>query len=88
MYNTSVFCYHIYTPTTTKGGNTMALSDARKRANKKWNEANADRYERINLLVPKGSKEEIATAAEKVGESISQYMLTATRTRMDSEKEG
>lgn len=64
----------------------MAISDARKRANKKWNAANADRYERINLLAPKGQKEVIAAAATAAGESISQYMLTATQTRMDNEK--
>lgn len=65
----------------------MALSDARRRANKKWNDANQKiKYDRIGILAPKGTKEVIAAAAEAAGESISQYMLTATQTRMDSEK--
>ena len=66
----------------------MAISDAKKRANKKWNDANqAARYDRINVLAPKGQREVIAAAATAAGESISQYMLTATQTRMDKEKQ-
>lgn len=66
----------------------MAVSDAKKRANKKWNDANqAKRYDRINILIPKGQKELIAAAADKAGESISKYILTATRERMEREKE-
>ena len=65
----------------------MALSEARKRANKKWNDANADRYERINLLVPRGTKERIVTEAKNVGENISQYMLKATLKRMEKQEE-
>ena len=65
----------------------MAMSEARRRANKKWNDANADRYERINLIVPRGTKERIVTEAKRVGENISQYMLKATLTRMDKQEE-
>lgn len=44
----------------------MAISEARKQANKKWNDANMkDRYERIQLVVPKGKKE-IIQACVKV----------------------
>lgn len=66
----------------------MAMSDAKKRANKKWNDANqAARYDRITILTPKGRKDEITAAATRAGESVSQYILTATVARMESEKE-
>ena len=66
----------------------MANSEARKRARNKWNAANmAEKYDRINVLVPKGTKEAIAAAAVTAGESISQYILTATQARMDKEKQ-
>lgn len=64
----------------------MAISDAKKKANQKWNAANADRYERINLLVPKGQKAVVEAAAKRAGESISQYMLKATIARMEGDK--
>ena len=66
----------------------MAMSEAKRRANKKWNDANQkERYDRINVLVPKGAKETIAAAAATAGESISQYILTATQERMNKEKQ-
>ncbi len=66
----------------------MALSDAKRKANKKWNDANlTTRYDRINILVPKGQKAVIEEAAKQAGESISQYMLKAAQTRMESEQD-
>lgn len=65
----------------------MALSDAKKRANKKWNDANrAEKYDSLGLLIPKGQKAVIAEAAKKAGESISQYMYKATIARMEGDK--
>lgn len=66
----------------------MAMSEAKKKANKKWNDANMTaKYDRINILAPKGQKDVIAAAAERANESISQYMLIATKERMEREKE-
>ena len=66
----------------------MARSDAQRKATRAWNDANmATRYDRINLLVPKGQKEVIAEAAKRAGESISQYMLKAAQNRMQGEQD-
>ncbi len=56
----------------------MALSEARKRANKKWNDANMkERYNRIQILVPKGKKEIIQEKAKENGESVNAYINRA-----------
>ena len=63
------------------------LSEARKAANKKWNDANMkEKYDRIQLVVPKGEKEIIKSFADKSGESISAYIVEAVRRRMASEQ--
>lgn len=60
-------------------------SDAKRRASAKWNAANADRYERINLHCKAGTKAVIAAAATAAGENISQYMVNAAFQRMERE---
>ena len=46
-------------------------TEAKKRANKKWNDANLkDKYDRIQVVVPKGEKERIQTVAKQNGESV------------------
>ena len=61
----------------------MAISDARKRANKKWNDANmTQRYDRIQLVVPKGQKVNIQAAAEESGESLNGYINRAILCQM------
>ena len=51
------------------------LSDARKRANKKWNDENmAKKYDRIQLVVPKGRKADIEAYAKQKGESVNGLM--------------
>lgn len=53
----------------------MPISEARKRANKKWNDMNMKtRYDRIQLVVPKGRKAEIQAAAEKQGQSVNGFI--------------
>lgn len=48
-----------------------ALSEARKRANKKWNDANlAVKYDRIQVVVPKGRKATVEALAAERGESV------------------
>lgn len=60
----------------------MAISEARQRANHKWNEKNLDR---LQLVVRKGEKEQIKAAAEAAGESLNAYMVNATKQRMKQE---
>lgn len=56
----------------------MSLSEARKKANKKWNDANMkERYDRIQLVVPKGYKDTLKAHAEKQGESLNAFINRA-----------
>ena len=49
----------------------MPMSEAKRKANKKWNDANMKgRYDRIQLVVPKGKKELIQICAKSQGESV------------------
>lgn len=49
----------------------MPISEAKRQANKKWNDANMkERYDRIQLVVPKGKKELIQICAKGQGESV------------------
>ena len=53
----------------------MSLSEAKKRANKKWNDANLkERYDRIQLVTPKGKKEIIQSAAKDKGMSVNEFV--------------
>lgn len=60
----------------------MPLTEAQKKANKKWDQEN---LERIQLVVRTGEKEQIRAAAEAAGESLNHYMVTATKERMKRE---
>jgi hypothetical protein len=54
----------------------MPISDAHKKANKKWNDANMkERYDRIQIVVKKGEREKIKAAAEQNGESVSGFIV-------------
>lgn len=62
------------------------MSEAKRAANKKWNDANLkDKYDRIQLVVPKGDKDIIKAAADQAGESVSAYIAAAVRERMERE---
>ena len=51
------------------------LSDARKRANKKWNdETLSKKYDRIQLVVPKGRKADIEACAKAKGMSVNGWI--------------
>ena len=64
------------------------ISDARKRANKKWNDENqAKRYDRIQLVVPKGRKADIDKYARRQGESVNGLMNTLLRESMGMSEE-
>lgn len=65
----------------------MPLSEAKKRANKKWNDENMkERYDRIQLVVPKGEKETIQGAAQMQGQSVNAYIYEAVKQRMEREE--
>lgn len=65
----------------------MPLSDARKKANKKWNDANLkEKYDRIQLVVEKGKKEVIQAAAKAANESVNAYIYAAIVQRMEQEQ--
>lgn len=52
-----------------------AMSEAKKRANKKWNDANMkERYDRVQLVLPKGRKAELQAAAEQHGQSVNGFI--------------
>ena len=54
----------------------MSLSEAKKRANKKWNDANLkERYDRIQLVTPKGKKEIYRAYAEEQGKSLNALII-------------
>ena len=65
----------------------MPMSDAKKKANEKWNKENLKaKYDRIQIVVPKGYKETIEQAAALVGErSVSKYIVDAVRERIAKE---
>lgn len=58
----------------------MAISEARKRANAKYN---LKAYDRIELKVAKGKKEEIRIFAEANGESINAFVNRAIAEAMN-----
>lgn len=57
-------------------------NEARKRANKKWDEANKDRYARISLMLPADVKPQVKAAAEAAGQSVNQWILDAIRDKL------
>lgn len=62
----------------------MPLSDARKRANKKWNDENMkERYDRIQVVVPKGKKEIIQDHAAAQGESVNGFINKAIDEKLE-----
>ncbi len=62
------------------------ISEARKQANKKWNDKNlSTKYDHIHLALPAGYKERLKTAAGK--ESVNEYIRKAIDQRMEMEKQ-
>lgn len=51
------------------------LSEARKKANKKWNDKHLkERYDRVQLVLPKGTKQEVQQAAQNQNKSLNAYI--------------
>ena len=44
---------------------------------------NKEKYDRISLMIPKGEKDRIKTAAAAAGESVNEYINKAIKQRMD-----
>lgn len=54
------------------------MSEAKKRANKKWNDENlSTRYDHIHLALPAGYRERLKAAADLEGESVNEYIRKA-----------
>lgn len=59
-------------------------TEAKKEGNKRWDAKNLDR---ISIALPKGSKEEIKSHAERQGESVNGFISRAIKETMDRERE-
>ena len=61
----------------------MPISEAQKRANRKYNEK---AYDRIELKVPKGKKAVIKDFAEKQNKSVNGFVNEAIDEKMERDK--
>lgn len=62
------------------------ISEARKRANKKWNEAHMkERYDRVQLVLAKGKKEDLQAIAERHGQSVNAFMISLLDAALERE---
>lgn len=57
----------------------MAASKAQQRATQKYIKNN---YDRLELRIPKGERESIKKHAEKMGESLNQFLIRAVQETM------
>lgn len=65
----------------------MSMSEARKRANKKWNDENLNKlYDRINLVVKKGKKQIIKDFATSKGKSLNSFVNDAIDEKIQREQ--
>ena len=58
----------------------MAISEARQRANAKYNKK---AYDRLEMKVPKGEKESIVAHAEKIDGTLNKFLNRAVREAME-----
>lgn len=65
------------------------MSEAKRRANKKWNDANMGvKYDHMHIIVPRGRKKAIEGRAKELGESVNSYTSKLYRADMGlTEKE-
>ena len=65
----------------------MAISESKKRANKKWNDKNMNvKYDHIHLVVQKGEKEVIQNHAKDNDESLNGFINRAIAEAMERDK--
>ena len=67
------------------GGDQMAVSKAQQKAVNKYM---AEKYDRINLTVPKGQRETIRAHAAAQGESVNGFLLRAIKQTMEQDSTG
>ena len=60
----------------------MAWYETKIKYNQRYNK---EKYARISLMIPPEVKTEIQAAAEKVGKSITAYIMDAVKKEMESE---
>lgn len=65
-----------------KGGESMALTEAQRRANDKYIKEN---YQKLSISYPKEYCEAVKAAAKEAGESLAGYVKKAIDTRMEAE---
>lgn len=62
------------------------MSEAKKRANKKWNDANMNkRYDNVHLVLQKGLKAQIQAITGKSGESVNSFINRAIIAQIERE---
>lgn len=61
----------------------MPMSEAKKRANKKWIDAHP--YDHVPLFIPFGGKDQLKEYAAAAGESVNAYVNKAIISRMGEE---
>jgi predicted HicB family RNase H-like nuclease len=57
-------------------------TEAKKQANRRWDEANKDRYARLAVVAPAELKPQIQRAAEQAGMSVNAWIIEAIRDRL------
>ena len=77
----NVYMYTIFI--VLRGGSFMALSVARKKANRKWNEANRDRYWQCPLRFPAADKRVVVARAADLGIPVSVYIRKLVHTDLN-----
>ena len=61
----------------------MPISEAKKRANKKWNDAHmTERYDRVQIVLPAGRKQAVEAHAAQGGESVNGFVNRLIREDM------
>ncbi len=66
----------------------MPISEAKKRANKKWNDAHMkERYDRVQLVLPAGRKQAVEAHAQSRGESVNGFINRLVRVEMGLSEE-
>ena len=63
----------------------MPASKAQQKAVNKYMAAN---YDRVNLTMPKGRKDEIKAHAETQGQSVNSFIIAAIDEKMERDREG
>ena len=61
---------------------TRKYTEARKQANKRWDEANKDRYARLAVVAPAELKPQIQAAAKQAGQSVNQWIIEAIKDKL------